>query len=389
MLKLLNMKYKVVFISNFMNSHQLFLSNCFHDIFGSNYTFVETERLSEERRLMKFDSLYEKSSSSIISTFNSNINESKVLKLINDADFVIYGSAPIRYILTRLKNKKPIFYYTERVFRNGMWRIINPKFLSYLWVNYFRNFNKNLYLLSVGKYTYSDFKLLGLFKNKAYKWGYFPETKNYNFQDLLAVKRSQSQINILWVGRLINWKHPELCINVAKFLKRKKINFKLKIIGEGPMYSTLLRLSKINLLNDQIEFTGFLKSNDIYEEMKKSHIYLMTSDQNEGWGVVVNEAMNCGCSVVGSNLVGSVSYLIKDGNNGLIYDFKSVKDLNKKVISLINNIELREKILVNAVETISNQWNPFVASQNLLKIFTSIINNSNSPLNNFGPGEKI
>ena len=46
----------------------------------------------------------------------------------------------------------------------------------------------------------------------------------------------------------------------------------------------------------------------------------MTSNQEEGWGVVVNEAMNSGCVVIGSNLAGSVPYLIENGKNGLIYN---------------------------------------------------------------------
>ena len=383
------MKYKVVFVSNFMNSHQLFLSNCFHDKFGSNYIFIETDQISEERKLMKFDSLYEKSSSAIISTFNNVANEIKAITLINDADFVIYGSAPIRYILTRLKDKKPIFYYTERVFRNGIWRIINPRFFYYLWLNYFRYFNKNLYLLSVGKYTHSDFKLLGLFRNKSYKWGYFTETKNYNIQNLIALKESQSQINILWVGRLINWKHPEHCIRVAKFLKGKKINFKLKIIGEGPMYPSLLRLKVLNDLDNYIEFSGFLNSNAIYEEMKKTHIYLMTSDQNEGWGVVVNEALNCACAVVGSNLVGSISYLIENNIDGLVYKFSSIKDLNLKVLSLINDSKFRNKISINGFSKITKVWNPEVASKNLFRIFNSIGKPTNNIIDNIGPGEKL
>jgi glycosyltransferase involved in cell wall biosynthesis len=383
------MKYKVVFVSNFMNSHQLFLSNCFHDIFGSDYTFIETDRLSEERKLMKFDSLYEKSSSAIISTFNNKSNEIKALTLINDSDFVIYGSAPIRFILSRLKDKKPIFYYTERVFRNGTWRIINPKFLFYLWMNYFRYFNKNLYLLSVGKYTYSDFKLLGLFMNKSYKWGYFPETKKYNIQDLLSLKESQSQINILWVGRLINWKHPEHCIRIAKFLKSRNINFRLKIIGEGPMYSSLLRLKKVNGLDKHIEFSGFLNSISIYEEMEKTHIYLMTSDQNEGWGVVVNEALNCACAVVGSNLVGSISYLIENNKNGLVYKFSSTRDLNLKVLKLINDRRFRTEISINGFSKITKEWNPEIASKNLFNIFDSIAKSGKNLNNNKGPGEKI
>ena len=381
--------YKVVFVSNFMNAHQLFLSNSFQKFFGDNYVFIETDRLSEERIRMKFDSLYDKSSSIIISTFNNKRNEDKALDLINDADFVIFGSAPSKFLYSRLQSKKPIFYYTERVFRNGFWRIINPRFFLYLYMNYFHNYNNNLYLLSVGKYTYSDFKKLGLFKDKSFKWGYFPETKYYNINDLIDLKNSQPHLKILWVGRLIKWKHPEHCIKVARDLKSKKINFKIKIVGEGPMLASLIDMINRYYLSEYVEISGFMHSNQIYEEMKKSHIYLMTSDQNEGWGVVVNEAMNCACAVVGSNLVGSISYLIENNKNGLVYKSSSTRDLNLKVLKLINDRRFRTEISINGFSKITKEWNPEIASKNLFNIFDSIAKTGKNLNNNKGPGEKI
>ena len=47
--------------------------------------------------------------------------------------------------------------------------------------------------------------------------------------------------------------------------------------------------------------------------MEKSHIHLFTSNHLEGWGAVVNEAMNSGCAVVANREAGAVPYLIEHG----------------------------------------------------------------------------
>ena len=53
--------------------------------------------------------------------------------------------------------------------------------------------------------------------------------------------------------------------------------------------------------------------------MAKSDIFIFTSDKNEGWGVVLNEAMSSACAVVANKAIGSVPFLIKDGLNGFTY----------------------------------------------------------------------
>ncbi len=49
--------------------------------------------------------------------------------------------------------------------------------LGYLLLNHSRYRNKNVYMLCASAYTSADFSLVGAYRNKSYKWGYFPEVK--------------------------------------------------------------------------------------------------------------------------------------------------------------------------------------------------------------------
>jgi len=381
--------FKVVFVSNFMNAHQLTFCNELYDLLDHNLIFIETERFSEDRKKMKFSMDNSKSKAKILSTFDNSNSLLEAKQLILNADFVIFGSAPVSLLVERLKEKKTILYYTERIFRNGRYRILNPFFIKFLWDNYYQYYNNNLYLLSVGKFTKLDFDFLHLFKNKSFKWGYFPEFIPIDIDSLHIIKAGSPTIQILWVGRLLWWKHPEKCIYLAKALKLLKYDFKIKIIGEGPKRDNLKKLIIKYKLNEYIELCDFLPFDQIQKEMQKSSIYLMTSDQNEGWGVVVNEAMNNGCTVVGSNLVGSVTYLIEHEKNGLIYNFNSKSDLLRQVLKLFKNPELRFRFSINAYKKILNTWNPKIAAENLFKIMKLIKTSKLSFIDNIGPGEKI
>ena len=73
-------------------------------------------------------------------------------------------------------------------------------------------------------------------------------------------------------------------------------------------------------LEDCVHMLGAMSPDEVRKHMEQANIFLFTSDRNEGWGAVLNEAMNSGCAVVASHAIGSVPYLIKNGNNGYIYE---------------------------------------------------------------------
>ncbi len=71
--------------------------------------------------------------------------------------------------------------------------------------------------------------------------------------------------------------------------------------------------------------------------MERAEIYLFTSDRQEGWGAVLNEAMNSGCAVLTSHEIGATPYLVKDGENGIVFKSRDQKDLNRRLYELMEN----------------------------------------------------
>lgn len=83
--------------------------------------------------------------------------------------------------------------------------------------------------------------------------------------------------------------------------------------------------------------------NKIYNE---SMIYLVPSEL-EGWGLTAMEAMSSG-SVVVSNKNGGVNDFIKSEYSGWIISFDNEQEVANLIVNLINNAQLREKIVANS-----------------------------------------
>ena len=294
-----------------------------------------------------------------------DVSQIKCQNWIDQADILICGSAPEELIQNRIKQGKLVLRYSERPLKRGFeplkyfprlirWQRRNP-------------LGKPIYLLCASAYTASDYHYFGLFENRTYKWGYFPETKKYDIEQLIANKRKKT-VEMLWAGRFIGWKHPELALIIAEKLKADGIEFQLNMIGDGELRQQLQESITAKGLENQVKILGSMPPEQVREHMERTSIFLFTSDFNEGWGAVLNEAMNSGCAVAASHAIGSVPFLLRQNETGMIYRNGDIEDLYDKITYLIQNQAKREILGRNAYHTITDLWNAEVAAQRLLNL---------------------
>ena len=353
---------KIAFVSNFYNHHQKPVADELYSIVGSDYHFIETEKISEERFNMGWGR--DEKPTYVLQNYLDQSAKENCQKIIDEADVVIIGSAPKSLIETRLKNKKITFYYTERPYK------IKPPIYK-LAVYFLRNIKniiryKNLYILCASAYTSADYAKVFTFKNKAYKWGYFTLAKNYDDIDALIDKKMPN--SILWVSRYLALKHPEHVVEVAKRLKADGYSFKLTMIGTGELEEWTRDLIEKENLSDYVKMLGSMKPEEVREYMENSEIFLFTSDRNEGWGAVLNESMNSACAVVANSVIGSVPFLMKDKQNGFMYKDCDVDDLYCKVKILLDDSKQRKSISKSAYKTINEEYNPRNAAKKFVKL---------------------
>ena len=174
--------------------------------------------------------------------------------------------------------------------------------------------------------------------------------------------------SILWAGRFLAWKHPELAVQLAENLKAQGKTFRLKIIGSGEMQESIAQMIAAKNLHDCVELTGALPVEQVRKEMEKANIFLFTSDRHEGWGAVMNESMNSACAVVAADRIGSVPYLVKHGHNGIVFRDRNIDDLTEKVSALLDDPTKISQIGRNAYQTITGEWSAQTAAKRFVEL---------------------
>jgi len=371
---------KLVFVSNYINHHQLPIAEELYKELGDQYAFIQMEPMEEERVKMGWGKDF--TSLPFLQLYYKD--PLKCQNLIDEADVLIMGSEKNPpYITTRLQKKKIVLRYTERIYKEGQWKCLSPKGFVHKYQDHIRYRKDPLYLLCAGAYVASDFSLLHAYPNKKYNWGYFPETIFYDKENLFQ-KKAHKKVRILWAGRFLAWKHPEYAIELAHHLKNDGIDFELNVVGDGELRTKLEEKITEYEITDCVKLLGYMKPEEVRNLMEETNIYIFTSDNNEGWGAVLNEAMNAGCAVVANCAIGSAPTLMKHKENGMIYKNGDFKEFENQVRFLIAHPEIQQGMGEKAYETITKEWNHQIVAKRLLD-FCNKISHGDLPSFQTGP----
>ncbi len=355
---------KFVFVSNYLNHHQIPFCNAMYELMQGSFVFIQTEAMEEERVRMGWN---QQISKPYLKLYYQEPEKCK--ELIADARVVLFGGSDEEsYIEARLEAGKPVVRYSERLYKTGQWKAVSPRGLRKKYHDHTRYRKAPVYLLCSGAYVASDFHIVRAYPRKMYCWGYFPETKHYEIEALLAEKGWKDQPYLLWAARMIDWKHPELPMETARYLKEKGLAFHMEIIGGGDMLEQLQAMRSQYGLETYVDLPGFMTPEQVRQHMEKADIFLFTSDRQEGWGAVANEAMNSGCALVANHMIGAVPYLVQHEKNGLIYRDGHKEQLFELAEQLVKDKELCRSLGRNAYETITKTWNAENAAVQLLKL---------------------
>ena len=402
----------LTFISNYINHHQLPFCDACHRILGDDFIFIQTEPMAAERLAMGWDNTGETRSYVIhlygtSSTLPSNPEERKAffkkrvafsvtpqcpgnsgeehpeflagppesdeespaLDLILQSDVLLAGwtedAAVLAAVQERIIADKPTFLVSERIYKSGRRKIFSPRGLVRNYKERTRHRRRPYYLLCIGAHTAADFRLLGAFPQKKFRWGYFPATIHHG-EELWEQKKAAPAIRVCWAGRFIPLKRPEYMMQLARDLKRSGRHGVIDMVGAGEMEEELKDMAAAYGVSEAVHFHGFCPPERVREIMAAAHVFVLSSNNIEGWGAVLNEAMNAGCAVVASRQAGATGYLIKDGENGFSYPGRRYQKMREIVFKLCDEPDLRENCGRAAYKTITETWNAEQAAQALI-----------------------
>ncbi|TSC90617.1 MAG: group 1 glycosyl transferase [Parcubacteria group bacterium Gr01-1014_2] len=155
--------------------------------------------------------------------------------------------------------------------------------------------------------------------------------------DIFKPMSLEKKYDLIFVGRLAKNKGINLLLEALKILRFKfhVSNFKVLIVGDGPLKNSLKSKVESLKLENNVIFYGWAEdSNKVAIFLNQSKFLVMTS-YNEGGPRVVAEAMACGVPILATP-VGIVADIMKDGQSGRIIKWDA-EDIAKKAKSLLFN----------------------------------------------------
>ena len=365
---------KVVFVSNFLNHHQLPMCEAFCAHEDAEFVFVACEKISEDRINMGYADM----NTAYDFVVRAYENEAEAMRIATEFDVVIFGAAPTRYLEARMVKQKISFRFCERSLKKGTWRRFIPRTAKKIKEGYTAYKNAHLFILASSAFASSDLVLCGFDPNKCFKWGYFPEVGQRSKEDLLAQKRCGGKFNVLYAGRLLKLKRVIDTVKaVERLVNSGKGNITFTIIGDGEEKANIASYIEKRGLKSHIEFLPFVPSDKVREYMDSADAFVMGSDFHEGWGAVVNEAMSSCCVPIVSHAVGSAAYLVSNGKNGFVYPMGNAKAIECCLRSIIDDYNFQKSMAIAAYKTVTETWCAPVAVDRFVE-FCEKINSTGS-----------
>jgi glycosyltransferase involved in cell wall biosynthesis len=154
-----------------------------------------------------------------------------------------------------------------------------------------------------------------------------------------SVRRLPNQV--LFVGRLVEKKGVKYLLQALKEVSKQLPDTTLVIAGSGPLQSELESITQDLGLTQQVKFAGRLEHKELVRLYQESTVavfpFVQAKDGDmEGLGLVMVEAMGCGCPVIASDLP-AVRDVIMHEEDGYLVESGNISALSRAVLTYLHN----------------------------------------------------
>ena len=174
-----------------------------------------------------------------------------------------------------------------------------------------------------------------------------------SFQSNSSFKKPNYK-TVITVSRLVYKNGIDILIKAVARIKKEIPNVRLLILGGGEEEKSLKNLTTNLALNENVEFTGEVPNEKIYEYLAQADVFVRPS-RSEGLGTAFLEAMASGLPII-ATMVGGIPDFLKDGETGFFCKVDDPKDLSRKILTIFENDLLRKKLARNGQELVLRDY---------------------------------
>jgi len=204
------------------------------------------------------------------------------------------------------------------------------------------------------------------------------KTEQYR-KETTEFNRTLSNFTIVFCGRLVEFKAPDLAVQIIDILVNGRgfRNVMLRIIGEGRLRGDVEELIRKLALEDHVSLLGALSQENVVQEMNKADLFLLPGIQEketgraETQGLVIQEAQAMELPVVVSD-AGGMKYGLIDGISGFVIKEGDIDAFADKIELLLKDMELRIKMGKAGRDFVVDNFDTKILGDKLLQLYSSI-----------------
>jgi glycosyltransferase involved in cell wall biosynthesis len=185
---------------------------------------------------------------------------------------------------------------------------------------------------------------------------------------------------ILFVGRVSPEKGVHLLLKAFSYIAQESVHVKLAIVGplassfsasEASPYARAIVEYAKRRIPGRVILTGAVNRGEL-RVLYSNALFLVLPSLAEAFPMVLLEAMASGIPPIGST-AGGIPDVITDGVNGLLFKKGDWKDLATKMLTLINDETLRNKLAAKARETAVEKYSWQVVASKIKEVYAAVL----------------
>jgi len=284
-----------------------------------------------------------------IETNNEQRISNHVKKLITKVDkvFVQYLTFAVRFVNIINNSNKPVFIHCHgydvtwdlRSHKSPNKRIHNKDYIGDI-----LKFKRNVYYIANSEVTKKKLLEIGINEKQI-----FIKYLGTEIPKEIEQKRNQNEFNILYLGRLIDFKGPDLVIEAFNLASKRGLDANLIIAGDGQLRITCELLKQKSAFSNKIQILGVVNKEQGVKLRREADIFIAhnctgsLSGQEEAFGVSIIEAMAAGIPVL-TGKSGGVMETVIDGETGLLNEPFDIEKQAGYVLYLYKNRDIAKKM---------------------------------------------
>jgi L-malate glycosyltransferase len=174
---------------------------------------------------------------------------------------------------------------------------------------------------------------------------------------------------VVHVANFTPKKRHEDLIRAARMVVDRDPQTSFLLVGQGPLEADIRAQARAQNLQDNVVFAGF--RTDAPRIIAAADVFVLPS-LYEGLPIAMLEAMALGRPVVASR-VGGVPQVISDGIDGFLVDPLEPGQLAEKVLAVLHDPKLQQKLSTNAVKTVREHFSVERMVASIESLYASVL----------------